>query len=190
MKFFKFAAVMLCCMFAMTVVSCNNDDDDNPNQPTELKLSSANAEMMVGDSVKITVTGGTAPYTVASSDKEIDTVKVDKNIITVTGLKAGKATVLVSDKNKQTVTLAVTVKDKTAELKFDKTAVKVAVGKEDTVTVNSGAAPYTATVKDKSIATASVKDGKVVVKGVKAGTTTMTVTDKDKLSGTITITVE
>lgn len=39
-------------------------------------------------------------------------------------------------------------------------------------------------------ATASVTDDKVVVKGVKAGTTSITVTDKDKKTGTISVTVK
>ena len=85
--------------------------------------------------------------------------------------------------------LAVTVKKVTA-LELDKKAVNVAVGKEETVTVKNGTAPYSATAKDASIATASVKDGKITVKGVKAGTTTITVTDKNKLNGTISVTVK
>ena len=45
-------------------------------------------------------------------------------------------------------------------------------------------------MKDKNIATAMEKDGKITVKGVKAGTTTITVMDKDKASGTFTVTVK
>lgn len=186
MKFLKFAAAMLCCVFAMTVVSCDDDDDE---VPSAFKFSPAKAEVAVGASTDITVTGGTEPYTVTSSDAKTATVKVSKNIITVTGVKEGKVTLNVSDKNKKVGMLAVTVKKVTA-LELDKKAVNVAVGKEETVTVKNGTAPYTATAKDATIATASVKDGKITVKGVKAGTTTITVTDKNKLNGTISVTVK
>ena len=163
MKFLKFAAAMLCCVFAMTIVSCDKDDDDAPT-PSAFKFNPAKVEVAVGASANVTVSGGTEPYTVASSDVKTATVKVSKNIITVTGVKEGKVTLNVSDKNKKVGMLAVTVKN--------------------------GTAPYSATAKDASIATASVKDGKITVKGVKAGTTTITVTDKNKLNGTISVTVK
>ena len=188
MKFLKFAAAMLCCVFAMTIVSCDKDDGDAPT-PSAFKFNPAKVEVAVGASANVTVSGGTEPYTVASSDVKTATVKVSKNIITVTGVKEGKVTLNVSDKNKKVGMLAVTVKKVTA-LELDKKAVNVAVGKEETVTVKNGTAPYSATAKDASIATASVKDGKITVKGVKAGTTTITVTDKNKLNGTISVTVK
>ena len=43
---------------------------------------------------------------------------------------------------------------------------------------------------DKKIATASVKKSNIIIKGVKAGTTTVNVLDKNKLAGTITVTVK
>ena len=113
MKFLKFAAAMLCCVFAMTIVSCDKDDDDAPT-PSAFKFNPAKVEVAVGASANVTVSGGTEPYTVASSDVKTATVKVSKNIITVTGVKEGKVTLNVSDKNKKVGMLAVTVKKVTA----------------------------------------------------------------------------
>lgn len=185
MNFFKFAAAILCCVFATAVASCDKNDDDT--QTSAFKFNPAQADVVVGATANVTISGGTEPYTVTSSDVKIATVNVSKSVITVTGVKAGSAVVMVSDKNKQSGKLTVTVKD---VLTFDKNSASIAVGKEDVVTVKNGVAPYTATVKDTKVATASVKDGKITVKGVKAGTTTITVTDKNKLSGTINITVK
>ena len=72
---------------------------------------------------------------------------------------------------------------------FDKTSLSVNVNKEGSITVKSGTAPYTVAVKDTKIATATVKDAVITVKGVKAGTTTITVTDKNKVTGIVNITV-
>ena len=59
------------------------------------------------------------------------------------------------------------------------------------MTIQGGEAPYVATVKDATVATATVSANKVTIKGVKAGTTTITVSDKDtKNSGTISVTVK
>jgi len=84
---------------------------------------------------------------------------------------------MVTDKNKQSGTIKVTV---TEPLTVDKTSAEVAVGKTVDITVSKGTAPYTATMKDTKVATASVKDSKVTITGVKAGSTTLTITDKNK----------
>ena len=65
----------------------------------------------------------------------------------------------------------------------------VSAGKEEVVNIKSGKAPYTVQVKDTKIATATVKDAKITIKGVKAGTTTISIVDKDKQAGMITVTV-
>ena len=73
------------------------------------------------------------------------------------------------------------VKDMASELDFDKKSISVTAGKEETVTVKGGSAPFTATAKDTKIATVTIKDGKIIIK---------TVTDKDKKAGTISVTVK
>ena len=82
------------------------------------------------------------------------------------------------------------VKNKEAALDFDKKTLHIAVGKEDVVVVIGGVSPYIATVKDPNIATASVKGANITIKGLKTGTTTVVITDKNKLSGMITVTVK
>lgn len=173
---------------AFTFASCGDDDDDKVNNL--LKFKPEKVEVEVGKTATVTVSGGTAPYTVVSSDGKIASAKADKSTITITGVKNGSATIMVTDKNKNSGKITVTVKA-VSGLDFDKKSVTVNVGKEDIVTIKGGTAPYTAESKDSKIATASVKDGKVTIKGVKAGTTTITVADKDKKnSGTISVTIK
>lgn len=187
MKFLKFAAAMLCCMFALTFVSCD-DDDDEPQ--AMLKFNPEKVEVVVGASVDVTVSEGAESYTAVSSDEEIATVEVSENIITVTGVKEGSATVRVTDTNNKIGILSVTVKSEADELELDKNSVNMAVDNEEVVTVIGGTAPYTVDVEDENIATATVEDDKVTIKAIEAGTTTVTVTDKDQKTGTITVTVE
>lgn len=187
MKFLKSAAaMMLCCVSATIMISCNKDD----KPASSLKFNPAKVEASVGSTVSVTVSGGTEPYTVVSSDAKTATVTVTKDVIKVTGVKAGTATITVTDKDKLSGKVPVTVKTVATGLTFDKNPVNVAVGKEDVVTIKGGVAPYVVAAKDATIATATEKDGKITVKGVKAGTTTISVTDKDKKSGSITVTVK
>jgi uncharacterized protein YjdB len=72
-------------------------------------------------------------------------------------------------------------------LKFDKATVEVAVGETSVVTVNNGTSPFTADPAATDLATAAVDNNKITIKGVKVGTTTITVTDKEKNTGKINV---
>lgn len=183
---------LVALILAFSVTSCDDDDD---KATSLLKFSPDKVDVAATKVATVTVSGGTAPYTVASSDDKTATVKVDKTTITVTGVKNGSATILVTDKNKNSGKITVTVKDGGSELDLSKkdaaAALTVTVGKEGVVTVKGGTVPYTAESKDSKVATVSVKDDKVTIKGVKAGTTTIAVADKDKKnSGTISVTIK
>lgn len=184
-NFFKLAAMAVAAVFTMSMASCSDDDEEKG-----IRCNPSSLTMEVGTSAKVMIKGGTQPYTVKSSDENTATVKVSKDTLFVTSVKEGKATVAITDAAKLTTALPVNVVAKTADVTFDKTSSSVAVGKDDVVTIKTGTSPYTVTVKDSKIATASVKDSKVTIKGVKAGTTTVTVTDKNKKAGVITVTVK
>jgi hypothetical protein len=196
MKYLKnlsgiFYAGLITMVFALSFASCDKDDDSNNNISGIFKFSPNPASAEVGKTANITISGGTAPYAITIGDSLIAKATVTNNIITVTGIKEGSTMITVSDKNKNMGKLNVNISKATSALSFDKNSLSIANGKEDVVTVNGGTAPYTATVKDATIATATVKDNKITVKGIKAGNTTINIADKDaKNSGSITVTIK
>lgn len=186
-KYSKLVAALFCSIFALTITSCDDDDD----APVDvLKCTPEQVEVAPGATATVTVSGGTEPYTVASGDSEIVTAKIDKNVITLTGVSEGTTNIVVTDNNNLKATVSVSVKDAEPELDFDKSEVAMAAGAEESVTVSGGTAPYTAVSGDEEIATVEVSDGVITIKGVKAGTTTVTVTDSKEKSGSISVTVE
>lgn len=187
-NFLSFTIALLSCMFAMTFTSCDNDDDEDA--VSTLKFNPTKAEVNTDATLAVKVSGGTAPYTVTSSNTAIATAKADDTGFTITGVKAGTTQIVVVDKNKLTGKLQVTVKAKVSVLNFDNKTLNINAGSQSTVTVSNGTAPYTAKVADESVATATVKDNKITVTGVKAGTTNITVTDNNKVSGTVSVTVK
>lgn len=184
----SFTIALLSCMFAMTFTSCDNDDDDAV--VSTLKFDPTVASVEVDSILSVKISGGIAPYTVASNDSTvaIATAAADSSSLTITGMKAGTTQIVVVDKNNLMGKLQVIVKD--SELNFDNKTLEINTGSQSTVTVSNGTAPYTVEVADESIATATVKDNEITVTGVKAGTTNITVTDNNKVSGTVSVTVK
>lgn len=80
--------------------------------------------------------------------------------------------------------------DSIDKLTFDKNSVEVFVGAETVVKVRGGEAPYKATPVDETVAKATVDGGDITIKGVKEGNTTVKVTDKNGLEGTIAVAVK
>lgn len=185
---FKSMLMAVCCVSVFAFASCSDDDDDKIDNT--LKFTPEKIEVMAEESAKVVISNGKAPYTIAKSD--IVTTKIDKDTIIVTGVKEGKATINITDKNDFSGELSVTVTAKTAPeaLSFDKEEVTLAVEADEIVTIEGGTAPFTATVEDETIATAEIAENKITIKGVKAGTTTITVSDKEEVSGTISVTIE
>ena len=177
-----FKTVAIVCTGAAVMASCNNDDDNK-----SMAFSASKVVLATNSVQTVSVANCVTPLTVKSSDSTVAVATAKDATLTVKGIKTGSAMITITDNNKQTGSISVTV---VSPLTFDKTAATASVGEADTVTVSSGTAPYTAVVKDTKIATATVKDNKIAVKGVKAGTTIVTVTDKNKLTGTISVTIK
>lgn len=187
---FKTMAMAVACLGTLTFAACDSDDED-PTPSDELKLSATKVKVAPEATARITVENGAEPLTVKSGNEKVVTATVDKKTVTVLGIAEGAATVLVSDNNQRTANISVTVKNTIpAGLTFDRTAATVGVGKEVAIAILSGTAPYTVKSDNEKVATATVTDNRITVKGIKAGVTTVGVTDKEKKTGTLLITVK
>ena len=173
----------VCCLGVAAFVSYSKDDDE----AGKLKFSVDKLELSPTATFKVTIQNGTQPFTAKSVSEATATVKVDGKVMTITGVKPGKTSIIVSDKNKLSGTLPVKV---FLPLIFDKLEVKVAPNKTESFHVRAGKAPFKVTVKDKAIASATVNGDVVTVKGLKAGKTSITVVDSDNTSGQINVFVK
>ena len=186
-RLFRTMLMAFSCVSLFAFVACS-DDDDKVNET--LKINPEKIEIVVEEMGKAVISNGKAPYTLAISDKDIVKAEMDADTVVVTGLKEGSASITITDKNKFSGKVTVTVKEAPQVLSFDKDKVTIEVDKDAVVTVEGGTAPYTATVKDETVATVELNKDKITIKGVKAGTTTVTVSDKEENSGTISVTIK
>ena len=190
MKKLKTLSGLLCLSFALVAFTFTSCDDDE-NVKKELKFTPSNkVEVAAGQVATVTVSNGTTPFTLTPGDVKIATATVDKSTITLTGVEKGTTTITITDKENANGKIAVTVTEAKG-LDLDKKTLEVAVNAEQVVTITGGTTPYMVKSKDTAIATAAVTDNKVTIKGLKAGTTTITVSDKEmKKSGLVIVTVK
>ena len=105
--------VLMSVLLAATIfVACESDKDE----PTPaLKFDPATVEVVAEAETIVTVTEGTAPFTITVSedDAKFATAAVEESKITVTGVAEGEATITVTDKNgvKGEIKVTVTAKD-------------------------------------------------------------------------------
>lgn len=104
---FKLGTVAVCCFGAFVLTSCSDDDD---NDAKVLNFNPANVETTVGNIDTVLIKGGTQPYEATISSQDTATVSIKSDSLFITGVGKGKATVIVTDKNKVTGNLSVTVK--------------------------------------------------------------------------------
>ena len=85
-----------CSLGLVAFSSCSKDDNDK----NDLRLSMAKVQVAQGASATVTVSKGTPPFFAKSANEQVATAKIVKNVLTVTGVKAGRTSVTVTDKNK------------------------------------------------------------------------------------------
>ncbi|MFZ6769106.1 beta strand repeat-containing protein [Undibacterium sp. Di26W] len=155
----------------------------------------ANLTLSIGAAPVYTIGGGTGPYTAATSDSRIVTTLVSGTALTLTGVTAGSAVISVVDSVGTRVPINVSVIGTTsATLAVTPTASTGYVGDLLAFRIDGGAAPYTITSNNQSIA--SVANGTVSASGgifnvslAKAGGTTLVVADASGNTSLVTITV-
>lgn len=127
-----------------------------------------------------TIGGGTAPYTVSSSNVSVATASVSGTVLSLRGVAPGTAQVLVFDATGTSVAININVGSGGATTKLYTTAanaVTIAVAASNTFTIGGGSAPYTVSSSNTAIATATVSGTTLRINGIATGTAQILVFD-------------
>ncbi len=142
--------------------------------------------MAVNSTQTFGIGGGTAPYSVTVSDSSVAKVSYADGSLTITGVSAGAANVLVRDAVGASVSIAVTVAVKPLSLTPNS-----ATGIIDDVlvaTIIGGKGPYRASVGNSLVTSASIAGDKLTMQLKQTGQTIVTVLDANNQSAAYSVT--
>jgi plastocyanin len=154
--------------------------------------SASSVTLQVAGTGSYTVGGGTAPYTVSSSNVSVATATIAGGALTIKGVAAGTAQVVIFDSTGASVLIAITVTSgatTTALYTTAPTSIALAVGGVSTYAIGGGTAPYTASSGSTTVAVANVAGSVLSINGVAAGSAQIQVFDSTGASVAITATV-
>lgn len=147
--------------------------------------------VVTGSNTTFSVGGGTAPYIVTTSNASVAAASVAGNSMTITGISAGSANIVVRDTAGTTTSIAVTVTPASNVPLFTTapSALVVAVGSNTTFSVGGGTAPYVASTSNASVATVGLIGNAMTINGQLAGSASILVRDAAGATTTIAVTV-
>ena len=133
----------------------------------------------VGASPAYQIGGGTAPYSISSSNTSIATATLTGSTFTITALATGTANIVVKDAAGAPVTIVVSVGSGATVALYTSAPVTVTIapGSAPTYLVGGGTAPYAATSSNTTVATVSVAGGTMTITGVSSGSATVRLVD-------------
>lgn len=150
-----------------------------------LSISPSSVQVGVDASATVAVSKTEGAVTATSSNDKVASVTYRKGVATIQGKSPGSTTVTVKDKeSKKKVSVTVTA----AALVVSPTSITVAAGSTVQVNVSNASGTVAVSSASKAIATASYASGVATIRGVSAGTTSITIADQ-KVSKKVTVTV-
>jgi len=164
---FFIAGILLATLFT----SCDDKDDDNTEPALQLSKTACELTSDI-PYIEIDVTKGAGNYTTVSSDKNIAVSEIDGSKLLIYAVGTGTANVTVTDQNKNTATVKVTINEliinpmPVAQLVF----IKKGEVKILDYPVEPEAKDYVES-ENTDIATSKIENGKISISGIKTGET-------------------
>ncbi|GJQ05912.1 hypothetical protein CAPN010_00700 [Capnocytophaga cynodegmi] len=166
-----FLGLML--MASVMFVSCGKDDNKvEPPVVHEIKVENDALTILEGESKTIKIVSGNGGYQVKSDNDNV-AVTEKEGVVTITGQKAGKSTISVTDSKGKKVSINVTIN----ALVLDKVEVSLQKAEKATVVIQSGSGTYSVSSDNEPIATAELSGTNITITAIADGTASITVTD-------------
>lgn len=175
---------------AATTVSASVES----SSPVDLYTTAPSSlSIPVGVAPSYAINGGTGPYSASTSNAGVAKATVSGgNLLNITGVATGVATVVVFDSTGKSVPVAVSVSGGTGNVPLYTTApdaITISVGAAPTYTIAGGAGPYVVTSSDVAVVSVTQSGNTFTATGLKAGMATIAVRDANGSPVNISVTV-
>jgi len=159
-----------------------------------MTLSQNNLWLLAGQAASITVSGGTMPYSVAGYSANILTASFNNNILTITGVSAGSASVSVCSAGGGCNILQVLVSGSsssgsTTSLTLSQSSLALTIGGNATVGISGNGSYFVAYNTNSSAASATINGSNIVVNALVLGSTDVSICQNGGQCAVLTITV-
>lgn len=138
------------------------------------------------------IAGGSAPYTISSSNASVAVASIAGNTLTVTGLSAGTANIAVFDSLGASLRIAVSVDDGPVIALYTTAPSPLSLAVAETTqiyNVGGGKAPYSASSSNAGVASAAMIGNGLKINGIANGAANVVIHDALGASSTIAVTV-
>ena len=151
----------------------------NTSSGGSITLSQNNLWLLAGQASSITVSGGSMPYSVAGYSENTLKASFNNNVLTVTGVNAGSASVSVCSSGGGCVILSVLVSGSsssgTTSLSLSQSSISLATGKNATVAITGNGSYFVAYNTSSTVASATITGSNIVVNALDAGSTDVSI---------------
>jgi ferredoxin len=155
-----------------------------------LTLSQNILALSSGQTITVTISGGTPPYFVANGTSSVTQESVNGNILTVYGEASGTSSVSVCSSGGGCSILAVTVNGATGTtFSLGESALSLVVGGSASVGLSGNGSYYLSTNTEPTVASVSINGSTAAVVGLTAGNTTATLCESNGSCATLSIAV-
>jgi hypothetical protein len=173
---------LTCLLVGINAFADGKKSSDRESRSAQMTLSTTNVALTEGATTKITASNASGSLSVNSSNTSVAKASISKNVITVSGIKAGSATLTVKDsRNSQKVSVSVAANTPTpppsSGLTLSTTNAAIMEGATTNITVSNASGSISVVSSNTSVAKATISNNVITVSGVKAGSATLTVKD-------------
>jgi hypothetical protein len=161
-----------------------------------LSLSQTSLSLMTGQIISVTISGGTAPYSIIQSNDGKAQYSLSGSIVTVTGVSAGNSSTTICSAGGACVTLAVTVTGNVTnsavsgvEPSFSQNNFSMNTNQTVAVYLSGNGGYYVSNNSNPNIISAAISANSVVIFGINVGSANVTVCQTGGQCNTIYLTV-
>jgi len=138
-----------------------------------ITLSQSSLSLLTGQALSVTVSGGAAPYSLASYSTNIFSANISGNVVTITGVSSGTGSVAVCSAEGGCINLSVTVNGSSSNnsIVLSQSSISLALSQSSSVYITGSGSYYVSSNSNPGIASVSINGNTINISATTIGST-------------------